>query len=113
MEKIHYLDNIESQALSHLRKELQKSLSSHSFKMLLFGSKARGDADMQSDIDVAIIIEGMNRSMKNIILDIVTDIKIEHSLPISALVLSSEEFEHLRLRERRIANDIEQEGILI
>ena len=113
MEKTQYLDETESQALSHLRKELQKSLSSHSFKMFLFGSKSRGDADVKSDIDVAIIIEGMDRSMKNVILDLVTDVKIEYLLPISAMVISSEEFEHLRMRERRIAIDIDQEGILI
>ncbi len=113
MEITQYLNDREFQALSHLRKEFQKSLPFHSFKMLLFGSKVRGDADEQSDIDVAIIIEGMDRSMKNVILDLVTDVKIEYLLPISAMVLSSEEFEHLRVRERRIAIDIDREGILI
>ncbi len=113
MEKIQFLDDTEFQALSHLQKELQKSLPLHSFKMVLFGSKVRGDADEQSDIDIAIIIEGMDRSMKNVILDLVTDVKIEYLLPISAMVISSEEFEHLRMRERRIAIDIDQEGILI
>lgn len=49
--------------------------------------------------------------MKHQILNRVTEIELKYLLPISAFVLSEDEFNHLKRRERRIALDIESEGI--
>jgi predicted nucleotidyltransferase len=80
-------------------------------KIVLYGSRARGDYDRKSDIDVAIIVRGLTRELKNRILDTVAEIELEYLVPISALVISEEDFEFLKKRERRIALDIEREGI--
>lgn len=79
--------------------------------MVLFGSRARGDYSEDSDVDVAILVQGLTREMKNRILEAVAEFELEYLFPISALVLSEEEFEHLKSRERRIALDIEREGV--
>ena len=60
---------------------------------------------------MAILVRGLTREMKNRILEEVAEFELEHLLPISALVLSEDEFIHLKMRERRIALDIEREGI--
>jgi predicted nucleotidyltransferase len=86
-------------------------LGFRAFKMVLFGSRARGDYGEESDVDVAILVRGLTREMKRRILDKVAEIELEYLLPISALVLSEDEFEHLKKRERRIAIDIDREGI--
>jgi len=113
MEKLNALSESEHHVLRELRRRLEEKFSCISFEMILFGSKARGDADEHSDLDVAIIVEGMDRSLKNKILDTVADIEFEYLQPVSALVLFSQEFERLRARERRIAYDIEHEGTLV
>jgi len=97
--------------LKELRKRLENLLGRHAFKMVLFGSRARGDYSDDSDVDVAILVQGLNREMKKRILEEVADFELEHLFPISALVLSEEEFAHLKARERRIALDIEREGV--
>lgn len=97
--------------LKELRKRLENLLGRDAFKMVLFGSRARGDYSDDSDVDVAILVQGLNREMKNRILEEVADFELEHLFPISALVLSEEEFAHLKARERRIALDIEREGV--
>jgi predicted nucleotidyltransferase len=79
--------------------------------MVLFGSVARGDYHDASDIDVAIIVRGLTRKLKGQILDEVAELELEHHRPLSVLVFSDEEFNHLKRRERRIALDIEREGI--
>jgi hypothetical protein len=43
----------------------------------------------------------------------VTAIELEYLTPLSTLILSKREFEFLKSRERRIALDIEREGIEI
>jgi predicted nucleotidyltransferase len=96
-----------------LKKRLVRMLGPRAFRMVLFGSRARGDYGEESDVDVAILVRGLTREMKRLILDKVAEIELEYLLPISALVLSEDEFEHLKKRERRIAIDIEREGILL
>ncbi|MBW2312033.1 MAG: hypothetical protein JRF35_13345 [Deltaproteobacteria bacterium] len=39
------------------------------------------------------------------------EIELAYLLPIAVVVLSEEEFDHLKKRERRIALDIDREGI--
>jgi uncharacterized protein len=60
---------------------------------------------------VAILVRGLTREMKHRILDRVAEIELEYLLPMSVLILSEDEFVHLKRRERRIALDIEKEGI--
>ena len=80
-------------------------------RMILFGSIARGDFADESDIDVAIIIRGLTRELKRQILDRVAEGEIKHLTPVSTLLLSEDEFNRLKRRERRIALDIEREGV--
>jgi hypothetical protein len=62
-------------------------------------------------MDVAVIVHGLTRKLKGQIFDEVAEFELEHHMPLSVLVLSEEEFNHLKKRERRIALDIEREGI--
>lgn len=103
-----------SSAEKMLLKELKDSLDDypgHGARFILFGSRARGDYDNESDIDIAIIVPGLTRDLKNEILNKVTDIELKYLTPLSTLVISEEDFGLLKKRERRIALDIEREGI--
>ena len=82
--------------LEELKKNLENLLGPQAFKMVLFGSRARGDYGEESDVDVAILVRGLTREMKRRILDKVAEIELEYLLPISALVFSQDEFEHLK-----------------
>ena len=113
--KASSLDNIlsgeDTAALKELKVSLKELLGDRLVKFMLYGSRARGDYEAESDIDVAIIVKGLTRELKNQILDKVAEIEFEYLTPLSTLVLSEEEFELLKKRERRIALDIEREGI--
>jgi uncharacterized protein len=80
-------------------------------RLVLYGSCARGDYDSDSDIDVAIIVRDLTRELKDRILENVADVEMEYLTPLSTLVISEDDFAFLRSRERRIALDIEREGI--
>jgi predicted nucleotidyltransferase len=100
-----------STILRELKSSLESFLGDQLVSMVLFGSMARGDYHDASDIDVAIIVHGLTRRLKGRILDEVAELELEHHMPLSVLVFSDEEFNHLKKRERRIALDIEREGI--
>jgi len=59
------------------------------------------------------ICSGFNaaKNLKKQIFDVVADIEVKYLVSISTLVLSEENFAFLKKRERRIAADIEKEGI--
>ena len=80
-------------------------------KVVLFGSRARGDYGSESDFDIAILVRGLTRKLKHEILNKISEIEFEYLTPFSLLVLSEDEFNHLKRRERRIALDIEREGV--
>jgi len=49
--------------------------------------------------------------MRNRILDVVARIELEYGVPLSTLILQEEEYRRLLNRERRIALDIDREGV--
>ncbi len=103
--------NIEEQALGVLKKSLNQMLADRLITITIFGSRARGDFNTDSDIDIAIIVRDLTRELKNQILDQVAEIEFDFVMPLSVLVFSEEEFNNLRKRERRLALDILKEGI--
>jgi predicted nucleotidyltransferase len=97
--------------LQELKRSLQSFLGDQLANVVLFGSMARGNYHDESDIDVAVIVRELTRRLKSQILDEVANLELKHHMPLSVLVLSEEEFNRLKKRERRIALDIEREGI--
>jgi len=110
--KKNILSSAEKRVITQLRNEIIK-MAGKRIRLILFGSKARGDYDSESDMDIAIIVPGLTRKLKDEILGKVADLEIEYLMPLSTLVLSKDDFEILKKKERRLALDIEREGIPI
>lgn len=106
-------DNFYTEEKAILRdlKDSVKGFLGDRVQLILYGSRARGDYDNESDMDIAIIVRGLSREEKNQILDRVADIELKYLTPLSTLVLAEDDFESLKKKERRIALDIEKEGI--
>ena len=112
MELSAHILNMENQLID-LKESLKLSLGDSLIKMVLFGSRARGDYDEDSDIDIAIIVRSLSKELKNNIFSQVAEIELKYLRPISSIIFSETEFNRLKERERRIALDIESEGILL
>ena len=78
----------------------------------LFGSYARGEAREDSDVDVLVLLGQAAREDELAISNVAADLVWQlHGVVISPLVLSTEEFERWRARERRVALEINREGV--
>jgi predicted nucleotidyltransferase len=97
--------------LKELKDGVKSQLGDRLVKIVVFGSRARGDFDAESDTDIAIIVRDLSREQKYQVLDTVAEIEMKFITSLSVIVFSENEFERLRKRERRIALDIEKEGI--
>ncbi|MGO9833396.1 MAG: nucleotidyltransferase family protein [Polyangiaceae bacterium] len=77
----------------------------------LFGSWARGEAREESDVDVAVVVEGLARDEWRTAVAEAVDVELACGVTLSPFVVSGEHFDLLVRRERRIAADILEEGI--
>lgn len=79
-------------------------------ELRLFGSKARGQATFESDIDVMIKLPETNPEIESQIDDIIFDLNIENDCFISATFFSRKEIEEGPLSESPLYKAIQREG---
>lgn len=101
----------ENKALSLFLERIRQDLGASLKKAVLFGSRARGGGNEDSDIDVLVLVDELTLEKKHVVWDIACDVLLETEIDISPLVMSQAQFAALQEHERLIAKDIEQEGI--
>jgi len=79
----------------------------------IFGSRARGEAEEYSDLDVFIEAELIDKELEDKIYHIAWEVGFEHSVFISPLVFSRYEIVDSPLRVSPIVKNIEEEGVKI
>jgi uncharacterized protein len=80
----------------------------------VFGSRARGDADEYSDLDVFIEVETLDKELKDKILDIAWEVGFYNDcIHISPLVFTRYEIEESPLRISSIVQVIAEEGVRV
>ena len=79
----------------------------------VFGSRARGDADDLSDMDVFLEVELLDKELKEKISDIVWEVGFENFVVISPLIFTKDEIENSPIRSSPIVKNISKEGIKI
>jgi predicted nucleotidyltransferase len=96
---------------SELKRRLAEAVEVTDFKV--YGSKARGDDDEFSDLDVFVEVATLDRKTMDIISEIAWEIGLENSMVISPLVFSVDETENSALRVSPILLNIKEEGIRV
>lgn len=80
-------------------------------RIILFGSKAIGRDDAESDIDLLVLTsDKLSWRERDAITDALFDIEMEHDVVISTLVLPLEEWENGPYRVLPIRNEVDREG---
>lgn len=98
-------------AVARYREKLAGRFGGRLRELRLFGSYARGEARPDSDVDVLVVIEGLTREEWREACGFAYDVLLESTVYVGGLTCSLEEWEALRARERRLACDIEREGV--
>lgn len=101
----------EQNAISLFVSRLKGLLVEKLLEVRLFGSKARGDFDEESDIDILVVIDSCDWRLRQEICVIATDINIEHDCNISPVIYTKEEHERNKYFRILFIQEIEREGI--
>ncbi len=109
------LGNEELDFLHEFKKRLLRNYPNRIKRVSLFGSRATRKAHEYSDYDVFIMVDRKDRQITDDIFDLSYDIYIESDLTIdiSPVIMTEEYFQNRLSQERKIAEDIQKEGILL
>ena len=102
MEK-HILDTFKSLLLTKVKVH----------KLILFGSRARGDADPLSDMDVLVVVKTLDSATENAISDWAWEAGFEHGIVVVPVAFSRDEWELGLERHSLLARAVEAEGIAV
>lgn len=83
-------------------------------QILLFGSRARGEGDEESDWDLLILVDGpVNDERADRIRHALYEIEWEHGIALSPFVLNVEDWENPRSRATPFYARVREEGVPI
>jgi len=101
----------ERDALDALLAWLQPRCGDRVAHAWLFGSKARGDFDDESDVDLLIVVQDADDALREEVGNVAYNLSLEHSVLLCEHVISAYRFAQMRARREPLYSNIEREGI--
>jgi predicted nucleotidyltransferase len=99
LSKLAHLSSGERAAISEYAEQIHNRYPERVFSVTLFGSKARGDADIESDIDLLVLVDEESNSFRSDLWRIASDVSLEHNVVLSVRVYAQERWaESQRIR---------------
>lgn len=80
-------------ALENFKTALKKKFGERLSRVVLFGSKARGEDEELSDIDTLVVIKGLLSDEETKIWKIAWEISLEQEVVLTAIVYDEEEYQ--------------------
>ena len=114
-DRLQHLTANERAALASFVARLRQRYGDDVLRVVLFGSKARGDAGEESDLDVLVVVrvplEDYERHWVQIV-DMAWEVEFEHDfLALSPLVRDEAAYAQMRQWNLLINRNIEQDGV--
>ena len=106
------MDASDQQVLQRLKQLLQERFNVH--QIILFGSRARGDANTESDMDVLVILnQPINRKIRKIVSECTWQAGFDAGIVITAILFTRDEWDNGPEHYSPLAEAIRTDGILV
>ena len=98
--------DIQNNSLAGFKRRVEAALPGRVVRVVLFGSRARGDAEPDSDWDIAVLVAGTPTPKdRRALADAAYDVLLESGVFIQPIALSSARFDEDSLLLGRIRNE--------
>jgi len=96
-------------------KEAAASLSVYPdvLKVVVFGSRVRGDFTGDSDMDVLVVISKMDLKLMNDVIHLLGELEFKYDVPISPTIRTKKEYEVNKNMGSPFITNVEREGITL
>jgi len=106
------LQPVERSSLTKFVERLRQRYGEELLRVVLFGSKARGDSDAESDVDVLVVLRDGERWQRLAeISDMTSQLLVESSVNISPLVCDVARYRWWAEHHAPIYNSIQRDGV--
>jgi predicted nucleotidyltransferase len=110
---INRITKKESDALQAFNQRLLSELGKQLRQVILFGSKARGDSALDSDIDVLILADEEGRQVRKTISKISSQIGLDYDVCLGALLIANKRWQQMSSERFSLCRNVERDGILL
>jgi len=102
----------ESAAVERLKQILTRDFGL--VKLVLYGSKARGDSHRESDIDVLLVLrDEFDWRTKHAVYDVCFDINLEYDVLIQPIIYSQARYDDPLIRATPLYQNVLEEGVAV
>jgi uncharacterized protein len=105
------MNPVEHNVVDVFKKLLNKKLKVA--ELILFGSRARGDADPDSDLDVLVIADELSPELEEYISECAWEAGFQYGIVIVPVVFTRNEWENGPERYSLLAEAIKSEGVIL
>ena len=106
-----HLSTTEKEALADFLERARALLGDELLEARLFGSRARGEGDEESDLDVALIVTPGGRELRRDVWGLTFDSMYHFRIEVQPLVITEEQLQDLIRRELSIGAVLERESL--
>ena len=104
---------LEQPILQEFKRRVEQRFPGEVVRVVLFGSKARGDASVESDMDVLVVVRSEDWKLGDEIRDIGYELEIAHGVVLSIQVMGQRQYQELKARGSTFVDNVGQEGLAI
>jgi len=109
--EVNDMTDKEKIVLDKFKNLLLEKISVH--YMVLFGSRARGNADEYSDMDVIVITDNLSKEIEDYISDCAWEAGIDAGIVVCPISYSRNEWESRLIQQSMFAESVREDGIYL
>ena len=107
----HFLTDVEQDAVSECVDKIREALGENLITIKMLGSKARGDFDSESDIDLFILVRERTVAVMHVISGIAAETDLKYDTNLSPVIFSLFEFEKNKALETSFVKNLQKDGV--
>ena len=111
LDEISGLAPNERAALADYLAQLRTTCGDRLLRVMLFGSKARGDSEPESDIDILVVLRGELDGLKDRLADLSYDISLNYGVVVSDFVVGERRYDWMSRHNEPLLSEVMREGV--